>query len=594
MLRGFRWQLIALLMASVLFALSMLTRQAPDTLHEIGDRNVTETHPEPTTTSEPLPPTVLPTVDDTRSTAPPLSVETFREGLVGQVQRLNPLLAGLNPVDRDIASLIFEGLVKINSYGEVEPLLAKEWVLSSDGLEYIITLRDDVFWQDGFPFTADDVAYTMSLLRSPDFPGPEEVGFFWQTVETDQLSTHLVRFRLTQPLGSFLEKLVIGILPYHALQGTSATQIADHPFNLSPIGTGAYQLEAIRSTDNVRIRAVDLRVSPVYRQRPEGQAGYQIDRLRFQLYETFDEALAALRSGEIDGLATRSRTERAQLMAVGSSIGAEIHTSVDPSVGLILFNWQRESTRFFREQRVRLALEVGLDRVSIVERWMRNTAIRADSPLVPGSWAYKADLDWPPYDMATARFLLETANIPSTMDNGDEDATSDDSAPLVSFDILAPDDPALANMVSEIAAQWSQLNINVGVEAVDYSTYKARLDAGEFDAALVELFLGSSADPDVYAFWHQGQYPDGANYGGVDDRRISEVLEMARRDASGINRTIHYETFQRDFVDRAIALPLYYPLYTYITAAEFENIQLGFVGVGSDRFVTIREWARKP
>src|SRR5690606_28750419 len=146
-------------------------------------------------------------------------IVTFREGLVGPVLRLNPLLAELNPAERDITSLIYEGLTDTNEYGEPVPDLAREWVISANGLEYIVTLRDDVLWQDGIPFTAEDVVYTMSLLRSPDFPGPEALGEFWRTVETEQLDSHLVRFRLTQPLGSFLEKLSIGILPHHALAG---------------------------------------------------------------------------------------------------------------------------------------------------------------------------------------------------------------------------------------------------------------------------------------------------------------------------------------------------------------------------------------
>ncbi|HRF94334.1 MAG TPA: hypothetical protein PLZ51_04030, partial [Aggregatilineales bacterium] len=77
---------------------------------------------------------------------------------------------------------------------------------------------------------------------------------------------------LAQPLATFPEAMRIGILPEHALRGTNASQLATHPFNLAPIGTGAYQLEAIRVEAGV-IRTVDLRVSPNYRLRPEGSMG---------------------------------------------------------------------------------------------------------------------------------------------------------------------------------------------------------------------------------------------------------------------------------------------------------------------------------
>ncbi len=582
MLRGFRWQVIALVMAAVLFAASLSTRQEIEPPPEVTLQPSIEAVLDTPATITPDPGVVI------APQIPASGVVTYREGVVGTVQRLNPLYANLNPVDQDITSLIFEGLTRINTYGEPEPALALNWVTSSDGLEYVVRLREDVLWQDGIPFTAADVVYTMSLLRAPDFSGTAELGAFWRTVETEQLGDHLVRFRLTQPLGSFPDKMRIGILPYHALQGTTAAQLPTHPFNLSPVGTGPYQLEGVR-TDGSSITEIDLRTAPVYRQRPEGQDGYAISRMRFQLYDSFDAASQALRNGEVDGLAASSSTQRSPLLGIVDAANLNAHTALESTLGVIIFNWQKDSTRFFREQRVRLALETGVNRSSVIERWLLNSAVQADSPLFPGSWAYIAGLPWAPYDQLTAQTLLDTANLRTA--STDTDSTEEPSPYLLTFTVLTPNNPALVNMVGEIATQWSQLNLNVTVDPQEPAAYQARLDSGDFDAALVELSLGDSADPDVYTFWHQGQYPDGENYGGVDDRRISEALERGRQEPSGINRDIYYEKFQKDFVDRAIALPLYYPLFTYVTAADVDGVQLGFIGSPSDRFQTINNWS---
>ncbi|MGQ9888251.1 MAG: ABC transporter substrate-binding protein [Aggregatilineales bacterium] len=571
--------------AGLLFAASVSTRLT-DSAVSSGSQLETSAEPSqsatltPTTSPQPLPPP-----EDENPAAP---VATFREGLVGRVQRLNPLLASLNPVDQDITSLIFEGLTRLNQFGEPVPALALDWVISSDGLEYVVRLREDVLWQDGTPFTAADVALTMALLRAPDFPGEAELAAFWRTVETEELGPHLVRFRLTQPLGSFLDKLRIGIVPHHALAGTTAAQLATHPFNLSPVGTGPYQLEALRVKDG-KINRVDLRAAPVYRQRPEGQHGFDMSRVSFLLYDTFDDALSALRQGDIDGLAGQNRNERGPLLSAARAHNLQVYTALHPTLGVIVFNWQRDSAAFFREQRVRLALEVGINRSSAIERWLLNSAVQADSPLLPGSWAYDANIIWPAYDPVLARSLLDTANIPANSD--DSAASGGEPLPyLLRFDILTPDDPALVNMLNEFAAQWGQLNVGVSVTPASAEAYRTRLETGDFDAALVELSLSGSADPDVYAFWHVGQYPDGLNYGGVDDRLIAETLERARRDPSGINRAIHYKDFQRLFVERAIALPLYYPLFTYVVSERVSGVQLGFVGASQDRFLTLQNW----
>jgi peptide/nickel transport system substrate-binding protein len=600
MLRGFRWQLVALLTAASLFAISLLVRstdtQVPPTATPAPDAEITaQATALPTEIPVQSPVIRAPNQDND-------GVTTYREALVGNVQRLNPLFAAMNPVDRDITSLIFEGLTETNAYGEPQARLALDWTISSDGLEYTVRLREDILWQDGLPFNADDVVYTMSILRSPDFPGPAELGAFWRTVETEKLGDHLVRFRLTQPLGRFLDMLRIGILPAHALQGTGAAQLAAHPFNLSPIGTGPYQLEAVRVNGNT-IVAVDLRVAPNYRQRPEGQTGYALDRLRFIMFGDFASAREALAQGRVDGLVAGERRERRPLLNIG---GVVPYTQIQPDLGVIIFNWANPNTAFFREQRLRVALEVGVDRSSVVERNLLNEAVRADSPIMPGSWAYLSDLPWPPHNPGEARDLLarayeraqetaaaEATEAPETTEEAIEESTEAPAAPsniLFSFEILAPDDEALARMAQEIATQWMQYGLGVTVVTADEATFQARLESGDFDAALVELSLGDSADPDVYEFWHEGQYENGKNYGGASDRRVSEALEKARQETSGVNRVVYYQQFQRDFVDRAIAIPMYYPLFTYAVADDVQGVQLGFIGTPADRFRNIRDW----
>ncbi len=593
-MRGFRWQLLALVFAAVTFGVVLWTRPQPEPppvpTATITANDATSTPlPEPSAT--PLLPTSTPNIvaEANPVSVPSADVPTFREALVGEVQRLNPLLRGTNDAQDAITSLIFEGLVKTNQYGEPVPALASEWIIANNRIEYVFRLRQDVLWQDGTPFTARDVAFTMDLLRDPDFPGDPQVGEFWQTVETEVLGDHLIRFRLTQPLGSFLDALRIGILPEHALRGTKAADLVAHPFNLSPVGTGPYQLEAIRTADGNRINAVDLRTAPTYQLRPEGQRGFAIERMRFQVFSDFDAALAAFNAGDADGLAAPSNAQRPDMLA---NVDTPIYTKLESTLGALIFNWRRPEPpedeeaeappNPFREERVRNALALSLDRRAIIERNLLNRAVPANNPLLPGIWAYAADIVFPPADVAAASELLENANL--------ESSGEDENVPLLTFTILTPDRPALVNLAQEIANQWGQLRVEVTVDAVDEATYQESLQNGDFDTALVELSLGNSADPDVYSFWHQGQFPDGNNYGAVDDRRISETLERARRDPFGVNRVEHYAQFQQAFVDRAVAIPLYYPLYTYTVSERVEGVQLGFVGEPADRFRNLRDW----
>lgn len=604
-MRGSRWQVAAFVVSALLFGIVLILRLSQPTPPPTPTQPPLETPNSESTSvatsdvvatlaaTEPVPVMVVNIPDD--------NVPTYREALVGQVQRLNPLLADLNPVDRDITSLIFEGLTRINEFGEPVGSLAKSWVVTSDGLEYVFVLRDDILWQDGVPFTADDVVYTMSLLSSPDFPGAKEVGAYWRTIETEKMGPHLVRFRLTQALASFASNLTIGILPEHALRGTTAAQLAAHRFNFTPIGTGPYQLEALRSLDGTTIHQVDLRVAPTYRQRPEGQTGYAISRIRFQLYPEFPAVINALQSGEVDGYANTRTGERETLRTIG---GMRTFTGIAPRVAVLLMNWEEgDGNRFFQERRVRVALQEAISRAPALDRYLLNEVTIANSPILQTSSVYNPAVAFPVNNAQDAIALLLAANIrtastPTSNAEGTPQPTPtrDPATPLYTFSILTWDNPGVTGVAQEIASQWTQLTnpetgtplLTINVESLPLDQYLARIDSGTFQAAIVELPL--SADPDVYAYWHSGQSPDGRNYAAVADDRLSAVLEKARSETNSLNRKTLYERFQQEFMERAIAIPLYYPLYTYVVSGRVEGVQLAFMGSPVDRFRTLKDW----
>lgn len=573
MLRGFRWQLLALLLSIVIFTIVL------------GMRFINTPEAESTATptiapSETAPPTFTPTstpvqeVPVAATNVPQDTFATYTEGIVGSVQRLNPLLIS-SQAEADITSLIFEGLTDINQYGEPVPALAADWVVSRDGYEYVVMLRQDILWQDGIAFSANDVIFTYRMLSNPDYPIPE-IGRFWQTVELSKLDDFTLRFRLAQPLASFPTLLTTGILPEHALSGISAAQLANHPFNLTPVGTGAYQLEALRGQQNIGI--VDLRVAPNYRQRPEAQTGYAIQRIRFRVFDNFDAAANALANGDIDGLATQEMQQRLPLLGIS---GAEVFTSIEPTVGVLIFNWDEgEDTQFFTDSRVRTALQLGANRINSVESNLLNQAVPADSPLLPNSWAYVSDL-WPEPNPSRALELFDNANIrlPEGTELGDT---------RFRFSILTVDNPAISKLAQDMAAQWSQFNLDISIRSVSGDIYREHIKTGDFQVAIIELPLG--ADPDVFAYWHSDQYPDGLNYGAANDIGMSELLERARQDSNNLSRVMLYQDFQNRFVNQAIAIPLYYPLYSYAVNRNVNGVQLGFMSESSDRFRTLQDW----
>ena len=587
MFRGFRWQFLAVLPAILIFAIALAYRGAL----QMAVPESTPVKPTATSALSPATPKQQPTASALSATpiAPQLASDAvafhagYREGLVGNMNRLNPVFAHLNSVDRDISSLIFEGLFASNDYGVPVTRLAKEVVVSGDGLEYVLTLRSDVKWQDGIAFSADDVIYTMSLLSDPAYAEYSLSSTFWQTVETQKLSDHLVRFRLAQPHAGFTNLLTIGILPEHALRGTGLIQLAQHPFNLSPIGTGPFQLESLHTDELGKIIEVRLQAAPVYFQRPGQGETYQIQRLSFQLFASPESAITAYRSRQIDSLANVGN--RDQLLFMPNS---RLYTQLSATLKVLIFNWDEP---LFQDRRVRQALALGLDIPMFVERHFAGSASVADSPLIPGMSAYQANAFWAEQDSEQAAILMAAAT--GTRDEIDdianEDAVSGTDAPA-SLILMVEDQAPLVGMANEIAADWRALGLQIEVAAQSADQYLKRLHSGEYQAAIVTQHIG--ANPDVYRFWHPAQASSGFNYGKVTNHEIAEQLESARAEGNGIVRQQLYQQFQHTFAEQAIAIPLFYPIYTMAIRDTFEGMRLSYLETPADRFRSIADWRR--
>ena len=102
---------------------------------------------------------------------------TLREGLIGQPTSLNPIL-GQNEVDQDLASLVFNGILKSDGKGGLQNDLADSVERSDDGKIWTVKLRQDVFWKDVEKLTADDVIFTIQSIQKQESRSPWRLS--WQ------------------------------------------------------------------------------------------------------------------------------------------------------------------------------------------------------------------------------------------------------------------------------------------------------------------------------------------------------------------------------------------------------------------------------
>jgi peptide/nickel transport system substrate-binding protein len=161
----------------------------------------------------------------------------------------------------------------------------------------------------------------------------------------------------------------------------------------------------------------------------------------------------------------------------------------------------------------------------------------------------------------------------------------------LAFELLYPDDQEYAALAKAIAQNWQDLGIDVTIKPVAYAEMVSQdLEPRTYQAALVDLSLARSPDPDPYPFWHQAQITGGQNYAQWDDRQASEYLEQARVTTDLNERIRLYHNFQVRFTSEMPSLPLFYPVYTYAVDNAIQGVTMGSLYDTSDRFATITSW----
>ena len=503
----------------------------------------------------------------------------YTEGLVGSLGRLNPLLDWNNAADRSVNRLLFSGLIRFDEQGLPQADLAEAWGVAQDGTVYNFSIRQHAVWHDGTPVTSDDVLFTIDRMKSAGSLYPQDIKDLWGKIEVAKLSEKVLKFTMPEPFVPFMDYLTFGILPKHLLEATPAEQLPDAEFNINPVGTGPYEFDHL-IVDNGQITGVVLTVSGTYYGAPPF-----IEQVVFRYYETSADAMDAYQQGDVLSV---SQITSDVLSTALEEPGLSVYTSRLPQISFVLFNLNNPEVAFLQDPKLRRALMLGINRPYIVNTFLQGQAVLADGPILPSSWAYHDGLERFEYNPDEAVNILKAEGYAIPAEGGDIRAKE---GTLLSFTLLHPDDEVHTKIAETIRDEWTAIGVGVQLQAVPYDTLASdTLASRKYHAALVDLNLARTPDPDPYPFWHQAEATGGQNYTQWDNRAASEYLEQARVTADYTLRTRLYRNFQVVFSKELPALPLFAPVYSYGVDSQVQGVQVAPLYDPSDRLATFNSW----
>jgi peptide/nickel transport system substrate-binding protein len=503
----------------------------------------------------------------------PATGGTITEALVGSPKLLNPLFAPLNDVDRDLTTLIYSGLFRLDDQLVPQPDLAESYQWSDDGKTLDISLRRDVTFHDGQPLTAHDVAFTFEAVRNPAWRSPLAQAF--HGVHVVRIEDHKVQFQLDKAQPDFLAELTLGILPAHLWEDVPDSGAALADANVKPIGSGPYQVESFtRDSKGLIISYHLMRFPRYYGLRP------YLDSWRFRFFPDRTQAEAALKANQVDALAFMPWREAESLA------GESFHR--------LRLELPQETVAFFnvrhpllKDEKFRRALALAIDRGELVAQIGNGVeAVNGPFPFLDAPTSSAVNLDEARSLLTSLGWVLpEGENV--RIKSGSSTTTSSSQLEIV---VDVPEQQDLLKVAETLKRRWSLLGIRVEVRPQDAERLlREAVTSRSYQVIIWNLLIPPRQD--LSPFWASASVNEnGLNLSNLADRNIDTSLEAARSATSSEAQITARRALAETITKTSAALFLLRPSYAYVVSRHIQGTNDLRLSRPSDRFLWATQW----
>ena len=503
----------------------------------------------------------------------PTSGGTYSEGVLGPLETLNPILARSN-AEKSVAKLLFSSLYRYDETGNIKGDLAKSIEVNEDQTVYTVSMHKGATWSDGAPLTANDVVFTVNLLKNPETRSPISG---WNAFKVEAKDANTVVFTLPGAYAPFVHSLTFPILPQHSLAGIKPSELRDQSFSQSPVTSGPFALRLVQTiTSDGGKRVAHLVANPKYI-----HGTPKLDRFQIYAYPSREDIERALRTHEITAT---PELDYESLPEATKRIYQSESYSINDGV-YALFNTR---SQVLEDRVVREALSISIDREKLRNQLSRPSE-SLDGPIL--SNLAEGLPDGPKFDVARARSLLDEAGWKQA-----DGVRKKDGQDLV-IKMVALKSAEFSQVTQVLAEAWREnLDAKIDVQIVDpldpsQSVIQTVLQPRSYDVLIYELVIGG--DPDVYAYWHSSQAsPEGLNFSNYSNTIADDALSGGRSRVDSQYRDDRYKAFARRWLADVPALGLYQPKINYISSrsAKALNKDTDLVFLES-RYINVIYWS---
>ncbi|VAW19812.1 ABC transporter, substrate-binding protein (cluster 5, nickel/peptides/opines) [hydrothermal vent metagenome] len=493
-----------------------------------------------------------------------------------------------------VTGYIFEGLTRINAYTQkVDPNLAKSWVVSDDGLQWTFSLRKDVFWNDGHPFSSDDVVFTFNdLIYNPDIPSSAKDSFTidGKIFQVEKIDAYTVRFKLPVRFAPFLRAMTQEILPQHKLKKAVDKKVFNSTWGINTdpkeiVGTGAYRL-----IKYIPAQRLVFEKNPYYWKKSNSQEKLPfIDRIIYLIVPNSDIELLKFMEGTLDFYSFRGmdypylkpleQKNNFKVYDLGPALGSNFITfnqnpgrnpkSGKPFVDPVKLAW-------FRNNKFRIAIAHAIDKQKIIEIVKNRLGYPQHSPLGPGAgFFHNPNVLKYEYDLQKSRDILREAGF---WDRDGDGFIEDEKGNTVAFNLNTNSNSTeRVDIAAILRYDLEQIGMKVNFRSLEFNTLVSKLNATfEWDAIVIGLTGGNEPHfgKNVWTsggglhLWNPSQKKPATKW----EKRIDELFSKGVQELDEEKRKVYYDEFQMIVSQK---LPVIYTVLSARISAvrnKFENL----------------------
>lgn len=317
-----------------------------------------------------------------------------------EVTTLDPAMHRSRTVESVVRN-IFDGLVTRDRDMKIVPELAESWRLIDEN-NWEFKLRGGVKFQDGSPFTAEDVIFTIERILKPGAIGGESSprkGLLGEIDGVKAVDDLTVVVHTAEPFPALPAMLTFHeIVPKRYIE-----KVGEEEFASNPIGTGPFRLASWKRGERIQLVRFDDYYGGSPEIEPVGPA--KLDVLVFKAMPESSTRIASLLAGE----ATLIEKVPPHSVKILSTPQTEARTAEGTRTHYLGFNLVRGP---FRDLRARQAIAHAIDFESIVNKVLSGYATVLAGPLVPIAFGFDKDLRPVEHSPNRARRLMRQCRFP--------------------------------------------------------------------------------------------------------------------------------------------------------------------------------------